>query len=650
MRNCEDVFSTWRESPSTRRLKWRHHTHYYTMRSRTAGGGSIFTRNKQEQSNIYKDILKSTKKRRTTDSRNKQDPLREDNILSNLLDTFKPYSHALFIVNSFWMNHIQYLTEHELTELALSIYCHLCSSCPANAHNLLLKSNEMKVPSHILKIFTVFEYVLRRLLTEEGAESHNKLLRQLKSLGDLHSSFLNLTECNVYELILDAFNACLEQRFNKIFSMEIRFCFNQFYRLIVDIMNDNVYLAQHLTVIDGYLGSLADCLGHKHGCVYFKMFLQEQLQDENYFFYKAVQEYKSVEINQRIEMGTVIIETYVEQSGDRQVNLSASTRKQILNMIKVTSKMEASDHDLNDDAIIKPLLKASKKCNVSIVDMVHCVGFTEDLFDKAHQEIFTLMQRNSWNEFRNKILYYCADDTFVRQQETKLSQRKEKEIKGRNLVTKLNRILRDEESKQTLEKENDHLRIKTQMDTLSTVNTQLQNEIASNLEQNKTELEVLQQKNSTLRNEIVDLGRSVSELEGVKEERYKLQNENINLKRNLLQMDELKEENSQLYNNIRDIKNEDEAQISALKQEIVHWKGSAGHSANEVERLQQNNGRLQDKVTKLKRNEESLVQDKIALIVAANMELDSLRNKIKIYNKGLNDDIYRILHRRGDHQ
>eukprot|EP01083_Nonionella_stella_P082163 226771_1 len=307
---------------------------------------SIFNRNKQEQPNIYKDILKSLKKRRNTDIKHKQDAIREEYILSNLLEILKPYSHTIFIVNAFWMNNVQHLTEDQLTELALSIYCHLYSSSPANVRNLLLKSNEMKVPSHIIKIFTVFEYVLRRLLTEEGAESHNKLLRQLKSLGDLHSSFLNLTECNVYELILDAFNACLEQRFNKIFSMEIRFCFNQFYRLIVDIMHENVYLAQHLTVIDGYLGSLADCLGNKHGCIYFKMFLQEQLQDENYLFYKAVQEYKSVEINQRIEMGTVIIETYVEQSGDRQVNLSASTRKQILNMIKVTSKMEASDHDL----------------------------------------------------------------------------------------------------------------------------------------------------------------------------------------------------------------------------------------------------------------------------------------------------------------
>eukprot|EP01083_Nonionella_stella_P108293 314811_1 len=298
------------------------------MRSatRSAGSsltGSIFNRNKHEQNTTYRAISKDLKKSRSFDSKNKHDPHRaEDLILSNLPQNLKPYSHALFIVNEFWLNDIQCLSKDLLHELALSIYCHLYTSSPTNAHYLLLKSNEMNIPSHILKILTVFGYTLRQMTAEDyTADSHDKLVQQLKSIGDQHKPHLdvNCIDCNIYELILNAFNSCFEQRFNKTFQMETRFCFTQFYRLIVDLMNDNVYLSHHLSQVDAFVGSLSDCLGSDRGSRYFHLFLQEQLQDENYLFYKAVQDYKSLAVDERIKIGNNIIETYIEVEKETQI-------------------------------------------------------------------------------------------------------------------------------------------------------------------------------------------------------------------------------------------------------------------------------------------------------------------------------------------
>merc|ERR1712228_286084 len=116
--------------------------------------------------------------------------------------------------------------------------------------------------------------------------SHQKLFDQLKSIGAVHKLYLNNyndedDESDIFELTLNSFNYCMEQQFDTIYTVRIRFCFNQLYRLIVDIMNDNDLISlldtsasdvsQQTALfkqVDGFLTSLVDCLSDEYGALY----------------------------------------------------------------------------------------------------------------------------------------------------------------------------------------------------------------------------------------------------------------------------------------------------------------------------------------------------------------------------------------------
>merc|ERR1712228_1130201 len=139
--------------------------------------------------------------------------------------------------------------------------------------------------------------------------SHQKLFDQLKSIGAVHKLYLNNyndedDESDIFELTLNSFNYCMEQHFDTKYTVRVRFCFNQLYRLIVDIMNDNdlkslldtnsnsLDISQQTALfkqVDGFLSSLADCLSDEYGSLYFKKYLEEHFCVENFLFYKAVQ-------------------------------------------------------------------------------------------------------------------------------------------------------------------------------------------------------------------------------------------------------------------------------------------------------------------------------------------------------------------------
>merc|ERR1719162_2750335 len=50
--------------------------------------------------------------------------------------------------------------------------------------------------------------------------------------------------------------------------------------------------------IDGFLGSMEECLGHKTGAMYFKKFMQEQFCVENFLFHESVVEYQRTKAHQ----------------------------------------------------------------------------------------------------------------------------------------------------------------------------------------------------------------------------------------------------------------------------------------------------------------------------------------------------------------
>ena len=59
------------------------------------------------------------------------------------------------------------------------LYCHLFLKCK-DMRNILLIAQKNNIPSHAIKIFNVFGYVIRNLI---HPSNHLKLFRQLQALG-----------------------------------------------------------------------------------------------------------------------------------------------------------------------------------------------------------------------------------------------------------------------------------------------------------------------------------------------------------------------------------------------------------------------------------------------------------------------------------
>eukprot|EP01083_Nonionella_stella_P264373 896958_1 len=147
--------------------------------------------NHKESKNIYKEILKDIKKLRSKDVSNQYNPhRRQQSILINLPHNLKKYSNTIHIVNEFWLDNMKCLNDEELNEIAMLLYCHLYCQCTAQQRKLILKATKQKVPSHTLKIFTIFEYAVRQMVNK-NPQSHYKLFKQLRILGSLHNKYLH---------------------------------------------------------------------------------------------------------------------------------------------------------------------------------------------------------------------------------------------------------------------------------------------------------------------------------------------------------------------------------------------------------------------------------------------------------------------------
>ncbi len=312
--------------------------------------------------------------------------------------------------------------------------------------------------------------------------------------------------------MLCSFNHAIEERFFTDYGLRARCCFGHLHRVIVDIMrgqdfqsmakrelkgpaprrlpslrrnealreptpslledvlNDDELLQlqrdkkkelrkhSFLQQIDGFLGSLDDCLSHKMGALYFKKYLQEQFCVENFLFHEAVLAYKGTKSTQRIKMGEEMMSKFIESGSPMEVNLSYSTRFQCLQIVDLVKRMNdnkekyeqlltmnksqsiMNEEDLQSLAVNGghhrmettkklplELAEVTNDANENIQDVIYSMGFTESLFDKAYGEILDLMRTNSWSTFRRKILDICGDDDFARMQSEKLQKKKEEQ-------------------------------------------------------------------------------------------------------------------------------------------------------------------------------------------------------------------------------
>ena len=135
---------------------------------------------KLNNNNIYNEILKDAQKLKLQDKKNDYNPHRRaESIALNLPEQLQSYSNAIHIVNEFWLDHIENLSQDELNQLVMVLYCHLFLKCK-DMRNVLLIAQKNSISSHAGKMFNVFGYVIRNLIQPDN---HLKLFRQLQVLG-----------------------------------------------------------------------------------------------------------------------------------------------------------------------------------------------------------------------------------------------------------------------------------------------------------------------------------------------------------------------------------------------------------------------------------------------------------------------------------
>jgi len=224
--------------------------------------------------------------------------------------------------------------------------------------------------------------------------------------------------------------------------------------------------------VDGFLGSLEECLSDEMGALYFKKFCEEQFSVENFLFHEAVMRYRACQSHsQRVRIGEDIIAQFVEIGSAKEVNLAYATRGRILTIVNLVKKMNENkdkyqqallrskrkkdnrNHDhsnvsssgimTTDDIdgflhhqhhqherlptakkLPLELAKITKESNEDFQSVICSMGFTPTLFDRAYEEIFQLMRSNTWSRFRSAILEYCGDKEFVQRINEKQKQKK----------------------------------------------------------------------------------------------------------------------------------------------------------------------------------------------------------------------------------
>eukprot|EP01084_Bolivina_argentea_P099633 179082_1 len=202
--------------------------------------------------NIYNEILRDAEKLRVLDEKNKYNHHRRvESIASNLPNQLESYSNAIYIVNEFWLNHIEQLSEEELNQLVMVLWAHLFLKFKQR-RDILVAAQKGSIGSHALKMFRVFGYVIRNLV---HPSNHLKLFKQLQTLGTAHRSLALSSE--LYDAMLDSFNFAMEEKFSYEYRVRTRFCFSQLYQVIVDIMIGEDFYSYTMSRLTGAASSLS---------------------------------------------------------------------------------------------------------------------------------------------------------------------------------------------------------------------------------------------------------------------------------------------------------------------------------------------------------------------------------------------------------
>lgn len=196
-------------------------------------------------------------------------------------------SNAIFVLNKFWTNNINPLTDEQYQKLALLQYNKVFELAPHVKETLFSKSN---VP-HASKLFLgMFGWLIGQLGT---AKSYQSTIRQLRKLGKMHSK--RNVQLEYYSVLLDAFNWAMTEYFGSdIYNLRVRFCMSQLYNVVADIMTSRDFssmiekenIASNIQ-FDTFMKNLESCLENKEGRLYLELFMKQHFCSELMEFYKV---------------------------------------------------------------------------------------------------------------------------------------------------------------------------------------------------------------------------------------------------------------------------------------------------------------------------------------------------------------------------
>eukprot|EP01084_Bolivina_argentea_P195693 335645_1 len=214
-----------------------------------------------------------------------------------------------------------------------------------------------------------------------------------------------------------AFHHTMEDKFDKLYTLRVRFCFHTLYEIVVNIMlgldfrNQCAQQQDKISAFMEHINDIRQCLDDEDALAYLTLFMKQQLCDELALYYKDYKAYKCC-TNQaeRDAKGEEMKRLYLDQSSEREINISSARRRTF-------------DHALGSK------------------------GYDEQVFDRIAEDVVDLIRRNCFGEFKEQIQSVYED--MKEDEEEQITRTKSTSVYAQNwnfLVNRLNQTADPNES------------------------------------------------------------------------------------------------------------------------------------------------------------------------------------------------------------
>eukprot|EP01084_Bolivina_argentea_P310554 537421_1 len=189
-------------------------------------------------------------------------------VQKHLPQSLKKYSNSVEVLYRFWRSEIDTMTEDTYKETAVLFYMNVFDKIP-DSKKLFKKNIELQAK----QFFGMFRWLITNLKNADAT----RLIKRIKTLGNIHKQ-MNVKN-KWYGLLLQAFHDTMTEATKGNYTPRIRFCMEQLYTVVANIMLGNDFDSLNSNKISYLLQSLnnvEDCLNDKEGRLYLQMYMKKQ--------------------------------------------------------------------------------------------------------------------------------------------------------------------------------------------------------------------------------------------------------------------------------------------------------------------------------------------------------------------------------------